>query len=227
LVDEIKLKSDIAFNCKNNEVTGFVSNNGTINLRDEFVSLLAGEESPTSDRTKQPVVYANQWRFRSVFNKTHNSEFFFNSGSLSSSELLRQLNHVVTCYELSGVKILGLVLDAGEPNAGLLKLLRNGERVEGSWPSESCLFSVNPMDPDRRIYHFHCSTHNQKSMRNSLHRSQVGGTRRRRIREEARLSRDFERKQLAEVQNQKTALLSVRKLRHWRRKEEVVRRQRS
>jgi hypothetical protein len=33
------------------------------------------------------------------------------------------------------------------------------------------------MDPDRRIYHFHCSTHNQKSMRNLLNQSQVGGTR--------------------------------------------------
>jgi hypothetical protein len=49
--------------------------------------------------------------------------------------------------------------------------------MEGSWLSESCIYSINPMDPDRKIYHFHCSTHNQKSTRNSLHRSQVGGTR--------------------------------------------------
>jgi hypothetical protein len=144
MVDEIKLKSDLAFNCKNNEFIGFVANNGTIDLREEFASLLASDASPTADETKQPAVCANQWRFRSVFNKTHNSEFFFNSGSLSSSELLRQFNHVVTCYELSGVKILGLVLDAGGPNAGLLKLLRKGEKVEGSWPSKSCLHSSNP-----------------------------------------------------------------------------------
>jgi hypothetical protein len=91
--------------------------------------------------------------------------------------LLQQFNHIVTCYELPSVKILGLVLDAGGPNAGLFELLRKGEKVVGSWPSESCLYSVSPMDPERRIYHFHCSTHNQKSIRNSLQRSQVGGIR--------------------------------------------------
>jgi hypothetical protein len=88
MVDKIKLKSDIAFNCKNNEVVGFMANNGTIDIREEFASLLARKESPTADNTKEPAVYANQSRFRSVFNKTHNSEFFYNSGSLSSSELL-------------------------------------------------------------------------------------------------------------------------------------------
>jgi hypothetical protein len=45
MVDEIKLKSDIAFNCKNNEVIGFVANKGTIDLREEFASPLASEES--------------------------------------------------------------------------------------------------------------------------------------------------------------------------------------
>jgi hypothetical protein len=73
MVDEIKLKSDIAFSCQNNKIITFVSNKGTINLREEFESLLASEASPMFDQTKQPVVYANQWRFCSVFNKTHNS----------------------------------------------------------------------------------------------------------------------------------------------------------
>ena len=171
MVDEIKLKSDLAFNCKNNEVIGFVANSGTIDLRAEFASLLANDELPTDGKSKELAMNANQWRFRSLHNKTHNLEFFFNSGSLSSSELLRHFNHVVACYELSGVRIMGLVLDAGRLNAGLLKFLRKGEKVEGSWPSDSCLYSLNPMDPTRKIYHFHCSTHDQKSMRNSLHRS--------------------------------------------------------
>jgi hypothetical protein len=60
MVNKIKLKSDIAFNCKNNEVVGFCSNNGTIDPRDEFASLLANYE--LSNRSKKRVVYANQWR---------------------------------------------------------------------------------------------------------------------------------------------------------------------
>jgi hypothetical protein len=45
---------------------------------------------------------------------------------------------------------------------------------------------------------------------------------RRRIQEKARSSRAIEPKQLTEVHNQKPALLSVLKLKHWRRKAEVV-----
>jgi hypothetical protein len=36
----------------------------------------------------------------------HNAEFFFNVITLSGDELLCQLIHVITCYELSGVRSL-------------------------------------------------------------------------------------------------------------------------
>jgi hypothetical protein len=56
MVDKIKLMSEIAFNCQNTEVIGFVAHNGTIALRDELASLLASQESPTSLQTKQLVL---------------------------------------------------------------------------------------------------------------------------------------------------------------------------
>jgi hypothetical protein len=175
MADEIKLKSDIAYNCRNKEIIGFVGNKGSLNLREEFANLLTSPER-ASDDTKVPAVYANQWRFRSIHNKTHNAEFFFNSGSITKDELLRQFMHVVTCYEMSGVKVMGIVPDAGGPNSGLLKLLRKDEKVEGNWPSTACLSLVNHMSLERRISIWHCSTHGAKAMRNSLYRSQESGT---------------------------------------------------
>jgi hypothetical protein len=34
MADEIKLKSDTAYNCRNKEIIGFVGNNGHLNLRE-------------------------------------------------------------------------------------------------------------------------------------------------------------------------------------------------
>jgi hypothetical protein len=176
MMDEIKLKSDVACNCRNKEIVGFVGKNDKISLRDEFAGLLESPEKK-EEETKSLAVYANQWRFRSLYNKTHDAEFFFNSGCLNSDELLRQCLHAVTCYEMSGVEILGLVSDAGGPNSGLLKLLRHGESIESNWPSEKCVSVANHVNLDRTVSVWHCSAHNMKAMRNSLHRSQPGGTR--------------------------------------------------
>ena len=175
MADEIKLKSDIAYNCRNKEIIGFVGKNGSLNLREEFSDILKSPEIAPQN-TKVPAVYANQWRFRSIHNKTHNAEFFFNSGSITKDELLRQFMHVVTCYEMSGVKVMGIVPDAGGPNSGLLKLLRKDEKVEGNWPNTACLSLVNHMCLERCISTWHCSTHGAKAMRNSLYRSQESGT---------------------------------------------------
>jgi hypothetical protein len=64
-----------------------------------------------------PAVYVNQWRFLSIYNVIRNSNFFFNSGSLNGNKLLSQMMHAI--YEKIGVKIYGIVCDAGGSNRGL------------------------------------------------------------------------------------------------------------
>jgi hypothetical protein len=144
MADKIKLKSDIAYNCCNKEIIGFVEN------------ILKSPETPSGD-SKVPAMYANQWRFHSIHNKTHNAEFFFNSGSITKEELLPQYMHVVSCYEMSGVKVLGIVPDTGGPKLGLLKLLRKDKKVERSWPNKACLYAVNHMCLERSISTWHCT----------------------------------------------------------------------
>jgi hypothetical protein len=78
---------------------------------------------------------------------------------------------VVCGYEKIGVKIYGIVCDAGGSNRGFFKLLRDGlklvlvgvERVETGY-----LTFINPYDTSRRIAIFNCSTHNLKNVRNAL-----------------------------------------------------------
>jgi hypothetical protein len=117
-----------------------------------------------------PAIYVNQWHFRSTYNVCHNAEFFFNTGSLDGNDMLHQLIHVILSYELIGVKILGLVSDAGGNNAGLIRLLRSGQRFSNNHPeTNAALMSFsNPFDPSRRIAIWLCSTHNLKSIRNQL-----------------------------------------------------------
>jgi hypothetical protein len=67
-----------------------------------------------------PAVYVNQWRFLSIYNVIRNSNFFFNSGSLNGNKLLSQMMHAIYGYEKIGVKIYGIVCDAGGSNRGLV-----------------------------------------------------------------------------------------------------------
>jgi hypothetical protein len=67
---------DIAYNCRNKEIIGFVGNNGgVLNLREEFGNILKSPET-SSGNSKVPAMYTNQWRFRSIRNNTQNAEFF-------------------------------------------------------------------------------------------------------------------------------------------------------
>jgi hypothetical protein len=119
--------------------------------------------------TEHPLK-VNQFRFRSIDNRTHTGEFFFNNGSLSGDELLKQTKQVIFGYEMAEAKILGLALDGGGNNARLLKLLRNGKELdEGqSWLDEDQVSFANPADPTRQVAVFHCTTHNLKGSRNAL-----------------------------------------------------------
>ena len=118
-------------------------------------------------------MYAKQWRFRSTNNLVHNADFFFNNGSLDGNELIRQMIQVVVSYEFIGVKIFGIVSDAGGGNTKMFKLLQGHNVVKGPWPDAKCLSFVNPADKDRSIYMWSCGTHNFKALRNNLYRSQL------------------------------------------------------
>ena len=119
---------------------------------------------------KEPAVYVNQWRFRSTNNVVHNSNFFFNNGSLDGDELLSQMIHVVCGYKKMGATINGLLCDPGGSNRGLFKLLRDRDMFvlagTDQIPSNHLTF-VNPYDPTRRIAFYNCATHNIKNYRNA------------------------------------------------------------
>ena len=124
------------------------------------------------DNHKEPAKYVNQWRYRAVNGRTFNCEFWFNGGSLDGNTLLEQFIQVVLHCELVGARVLGFVCDAGGGNARLMKLLRGNVNVpEGAWLPEAMIRTVNPYDPTRYIYLFHCSTHDLKAMRNQLYTS--------------------------------------------------------
>ena len=114
ILDEIKLKNGIAYNCNSNEVTGFIPQH--IDTNNVYQNILDRAKKKKGVTKKCVRVYTNQWRFRSTHNLTHNADFFFHNGSLDGHELIRQLIKVVISYEFIGVKIFGLVSDAGGGN---------------------------------------------------------------------------------------------------------------
>ena len=53
----------------------------------------------------------------------HNGDFYYNTGSLDANEIVRQFLDVIVSYELIGVKILGIVSDAGGGNESFFKTI--------------------------------------------------------------------------------------------------------
>ena len=84
---------------------------------------------------------------------------------------------VVVAYETCGIKIFGIVCDAGGGNEGFFKILTKYVPREGPWPDITAVRSKNPVDPSRYIYIWSCSTHGLKAVRNNLYRSQPHLTR--------------------------------------------------
>ena len=80
---------------------------------------------------------------------------------------------VVLSYEFIGVKIFGIVSDAGGGNTKMFKLLQGYNDIKGPWPAAECLSFTNPVDIRRSIYIWSCGTHNFKALRNNIHRSQL------------------------------------------------------
>ena len=93
MTDEMKLQSEIWWNCKTNKMVGFASsglNTDGLDLANELKKMLKDVESSggAPKWEEEPALYVNQWRFRDCYNNTHNAEFFFNNGSLTGDELL-------------------------------------------------------------------------------------------------------------------------------------------
>ena len=120
MMDEIKLKNGVLWNCSNNTVTGFVMEElNTTNMLKEIL----GMNDYKKIGTKQLAVYANQWRFRSTRGLTHNSNYYYNTGGLDGNMILSQFIDVLTTYELLGVQILGIVSDGGGSNTKFFNTL--------------------------------------------------------------------------------------------------------
>ena len=65
MMDEIKLKNGIAFNCKSNEITGFVTEQ--LNTKSILKEMVADDSIGKAGFKNKPLsVYCNQWRFRST-----------------------------------------------------------------------------------------------------------------------------------------------------------------
>ena len=169
MVDEIKLKNGLAWNCMNNEVTGFICDQ--INTNHMFENIL-GVSLKKTDKKKQLAVYANQWRFRSTTGIIHNSNFYFNTGSLDANEITKQFIDVLLSYEFLNIKILGIVSDGGGGNENFFRTMTNNIPMTGPWPGLDTISFVNPIDTTRKVYIWSCGTHSLKAIRNNLYRSQ-------------------------------------------------------
>ena len=173
MMDEIKLKNGIMWNCMNGEVTGFIADE--LNAKGLMIDILGLSANKKVDN-RQLSAYANQWRFRSTRGLTHNSVYYFNKGSLTANDIAQQFMDVLTVYENVGVEIYGLVCDGGGSNESFLHSIVENFNLDVELPDEDSLSFVNPLDKKRRIYIWSCGTHSQKALRNNLYRSRNGGT---------------------------------------------------
>ena len=83
MMDEIKLKNGIVFNCNSNEVTGFLTEQ--LNTKTMFENILSISKKKESS---QLPVYVNQWRFRSTRGLVYNNDFYFNTGSFDCNKMI-------------------------------------------------------------------------------------------------------------------------------------------
>jgi hypothetical protein len=128
LYDELKLKSEFAFHSGTNKTVGMVSRKiDSMSLIDELDVLV--NDCSTELEAFEPALYVNQYRFRGIFGKSHNANYFSNKGSLTGDAILRQIIHVISCYDMINVEIHGICSDVGGGNARLFTLLTQGSNV--------------------------------------------------------------------------------------------------
>ena len=119
----------------------------------------------------------NQWKFRSVYGRTFLLNFFFNGGSLSGDELLRQLTHQVhprrgrACRRQGPGGVPGCWRGQQSPLLPLERRAKGRRRRLGFGGAgdvcEPCL------SKSRSVAVFFCATHGLKSQRNAFSNSSV------------------------------------------------------
>jgi len=170
-IDKVTVKSDLVWNVKNNKITGFC-NVGTLPkiLKEQLKRILSNDDK---DDTDCHSVMANQWRFQSVFNEHHTSEFFFNNGSLDSDEMMRQLLEVLTNYKSIGVAVQGVCCDGGGANEGLFGMFHVHNSITDSMAILGIddVTMINPYKSTRVVWFWNCSVHNMKNCWNAIWRS--------------------------------------------------------
>lgn len=147
LMDEMHLQGDVVLNSSGNRTIGF--SNDFVCRKKIFKSLLDQNEVPNNHL---PAIKVNQWMFRSVNGVTYLLEFWFNPELLNGNELLVQCDQIVLRLEMIGVRVLGLVSDAGSNNSRLFRLNRSrlGVSEEGA-----CFLWTGS---EHRIYMIHLAT---------------------------------------------------------------------
>ena len=174
MMDEIKLKNGIMWNCKNNEVTGYIPDE--LDCKDMMKTLMGLKDS-NEHSGKQIKAYANQWRFRSTRGLVHNASYFLNKGILDGNEIAAQFMHVLAMYETIGIYICGIVCDGGGSNESFIEKLASRSGMKYIAVSEDTVRILHPFDKKRWIYIWSCGTHSLKALRNNIFRSQLNKTR--------------------------------------------------
>ena len=129
MMDEIKLKNGILWNPSSNVVTGFVKEELNIMLQEIL------EMNKNINATgKQLSVSENQWRFRSTRGLTHNSCYYYNTGTLKGDVIVSQFMDVVSSHELLGVEVIGIVSDGSGSNVGFFNTLFGKQKKYYKWP---------------------------------------------------------------------------------------------
>jgi hypothetical protein len=167
--DEMHLKAGLWWNSANHDLCGFEGN--CKDFDGEVWDLLLSSTRPVTKLATK----VNQYKFRSVTGKTFNCEYFYNPGALTGKTTVKQCLMVIKSLEAINCRVYGITTDAGGSNAKLFQLLREGLLAENVWLSDDMLSFVNPCDPSRRIWLWHCTTHLLKALRNQLLASSPSG----------------------------------------------------
>lgn len=96
MMNEIKLKNGIMWNCMNNVVREFAEEDlNTNELLENTLGIFKKQ-----DDGKRLSVYENQWTFCSTRGINHNVNLYYNTGSLDSNEITKYAIGVLASYEL-------------------------------------------------------------------------------------------------------------------------------
>ena len=147
-MDEIKLRNGILWNPSSNVVTGFVKEE--LNTNDMLQEILGMSKKDTGS-DKQLSVSANQWRFRSTRGLTHNSCYYYNTGTLKGDQIMSQFMDVLSSYELLGVEVIGIVSDGGGSNVEFINTLFGIQSKFSNWPIPDSVFTCINLKEKRRL----------------------------------------------------------------------------